>query len=56
MAESKLGADFEVSTDWNKWKAEWDAKQYKAKLEIEVEAAKHPNYTFYFAGKIKHTD
>jgi hypothetical protein len=55
MPKSESGADFEVPVDWNKWKAEWEAKQHEAQLEIEVEAARHPNYIFYFAGKIKHT-
>jgi hypothetical protein len=34
---------------------EWEAKQRKLQAEIEAEACKHPNYTFYFAGKIKRT-
>jgi hypothetical protein len=34
---------------------EWEAKQRKLQAENEAEAARYPNYTFYFVGKIKHT-
>jgi hypothetical protein len=34
---------------------DWKTKQLQRQAEIEAEAAKHPNYTFYFVGKIEHT-
>src|SRR5262245_63114234 len=47
-----MSTTFKVSPALEKW----EAKQLKLQAEIEVEAARHPNYTFYFVGKIRHTD
>src|SRR5438094_823554 len=38
------------------WHKDWLAKQAAHAAQIEAEARKHPPYSFYFCGKIGHTD
>jgi len=48
MSEIKPTAAFKPIPDW-------ETERLQQQAEIEAEAAKHPNYTFYFVGKIEHT-
>jgi hypothetical protein len=36
--------------------ADWAAEQAAKTAQLQAEARKHPPYSFYFCGKIRHTD